>query len=94
MLFGDALTLYCDESEPNTPPGDWYHDGKQLHMTSRRYTIANATFNDDGEYQCRRNGKNVFSTPLKVYVYGKIYGRRRNFAPVLLCNTNTNTVPF
>ena len=71
MLYGDALTLYCDESTPNNPPGSWFHDGAPLGKYSRSYTIANATFDDDGEYQCRRNGRNVFSTPLKVHVYGK-----------------------
>ena len=40
-------------------------------MYSRSYTIINATFDDDGEYQCRRNGRNVFPSPLEVEVYGK-----------------------
>ena len=71
MLYGDALTLYCGDSEPDTSPGHWFHGDKSLNMNSRSYTITNATFEDDGEYQCIRNGRNVFSTPLKVYVYGK-----------------------
>ena len=74
VLYGNALTIYCDDSTPNTPPGDWFHDGVPLKVHSRSYTITNATFDDDGEYQCRRNGRNVFSTPLKAYVYGKTYG--------------------
>ena len=72
VLYGNARTLYCDESATNTPPGAWFHDGAPLGVYSRSYTIANATFDDDGEYQCRRNGTNVFSIPLKFYVYGEI----------------------
>ena len=63
--------MYCGDSNPNTPPGDWFHDGKPLGMYSKSYTITNATFSDDGEYQCRRNGGNALS--LKVHVYGKSY---------------------
>ena len=59
--------MYCGDSNP----GDWFHDGKPLGMYSKSYTITNATFSDDGEYQCRRNGTNVFSSPLQVDVYGK-----------------------
>ena len=64
-------TLYCGGSDHNTPPGDWFHDGKPLGVYSRSYTIANATFSDDGKYQSRRNGKNVYPSPLQVYVFGK-----------------------
>ena len=71
QLYGSKQTLYCGDSDPDTPPGDWFHDGTQLTKHSRSYTIANATFDDDGEYQCRRNGTNVFSSPLQVDVYGK-----------------------
>ena len=67
MLYGYTQTLFCSDSVAHTPPGDWYHNGKKLDVYSRNYTIANAAFNDDGEYQCRRNGTNVYSTHLKVY---------------------------
>ena len=70
-MYGRDHTLYCGDSDPNTPPGDWFHDGKRVNWYNRRYTITNATFSDDGEYQCKRNGTNVFSTPVKVDVYGK-----------------------
>ena len=62
MVYGTELTLYC---------GDSGHDGVSLGVHNKSYTIANAAFEDDGEYQCKRNGRNVFSTPLKVFVYGK-----------------------
>ena len=71
LLYGGQHTLHCGDSDHNIPPGDWYHDGAPLDVYSRSYTIANATFSDDGEYQCRRNGTNVFSFPLQVYVHGK-----------------------
>ena len=71
VLYGKSLTIYCGDSDPNTPPGDWYHDGAPLGVYNRSYTIANATFDDDGEYECRRNGTNVSSFPLLVNVYGK-----------------------
>ena len=70
-MYSSEQTLYCGDSDPNTPPGDWFYDGKPLGAYSRHYTITNATFSDDGEYQCRRNGTNVFSSPLQVDVYGK-----------------------
>ena len=69
--YGGALTLYCGDSDPNTPPGNWSHNGLPLGVYSRSYIITNAAFSDDGEYQCRRNGTNVFSSPLQVDVYGK-----------------------
>ena len=71
LAYGSKHTLYCGDSDPNTPPGDWFHDLKEIGWYSRSYTITNATFSDDGEYQCRRKGANVFSSPLQVYVYGK-----------------------
>ena len=63
--------FYCGESDHSTTPGNWYHDGEPLGVYSRIYTITNATFDDDGEYQCRRNGSIASSSPLKVDVYGK-----------------------
>ena len=71
VLYGSSLTIYCGDSDPNTPPGDWFQNGVPLGVYSRSYPIANATFSDDGEYECRRNGTNVFSTPLRVIVYGE-----------------------
>ena len=71
LLYGSKQTLYCGDSDPSTPPGDWYHNGYSLYEHSRRYTIKNATFSDDGLYQCRRNGADVFNPPLKIDVYGK-----------------------
>ena len=67
VLYGMEQTLYCGDSLP----GEWYHDGEKLGVYSRSYTISNANFDDDGEYQCRRNGKNVLPSSFKVYVYGK-----------------------
>ena len=69
--YGQTRTIYCGNSNHNTPPGDWLHNDKPLGAYSRSYTITSATFDDDGEYQCRRNGGNVFLSPLKVEVYGK-----------------------
>ena len=69
--YGQTRTIYCGDSDRNTPPGDWLHDGKPLGVYSGSYTITTATFDDDGEYQCRRNGSNVFLSPLEVEVYGK-----------------------
>ena len=71
LRYGKTRTIYCGNSDHNTPPGDWLHDGKPLGVYSRSYTIIDATFDDDGEYQCRRNGRNVFFSPLEVHVYGK-----------------------
>ena len=71
MLYGNTKALFCGDSVPQSPPGDWYHNGAPLGVYNRSYTLANATFSDDGEYQCRRNGTNVYSTHLKVY--GKIW---------------------
>ena len=73
LLYGRKHTLHCGDSDPNTPPGDWFHNGAPIDRYNRSYTIANATFSDDGEYQCRRNGGYVLSSPLQVHVYGKIY---------------------
>ena len=70
MVYGTELTLYCGDSKHDTPSGDWSHDGAPLGVHNKSYTIANATFECNGEYQCSRNGKDVFSTPLKVFVYG------------------------
>ena len=71
MLYGGQHTLYCGDSDPNTQPGDWLHDGKLLNVFNRSYTIANAVFSVDGEYQCKRKGVDVLSPPVQVYVYGK-----------------------
>ena len=71
QLYGSEQTLYCGDSDPNTPPGDWYHDGAPLRAYRSSYTISNANFSDDGEYQCRRNETNVLPSPLQVDVYGK-----------------------
>ena len=71
QLYNSEQTLYCGDSDPNTPPGYWLHNGVLLHIYSRSYIIPNATFQDDGEYQCRRNETNVFSSPLLVEVYGE-----------------------
>ena len=71
VVYGTELTLYCGDSKHDTPPGDWYHNSAPLGVHNKSYTIANANFENDGEYQCKRNGGNVYSTPLKVFVYGK-----------------------
>ena len=71
-MYGGEQTLWCGESGPNTAPVDWFHDGVPLGVYKRSYTISNATFSDDGEYQCRRNGTKLLSSPLQVDVYGKI----------------------
>ena len=71
LLYGRTHRLHCGDSDRNTAPGYWFHDGGLLGLYSRSYIIANATFDDDGEYQCRRNGTNVFSSPLQVDVFGK-----------------------
>ena len=71
QLYGSEQTIYCGDSDSKTPSGHWLHDGAPLAEHNRSYTITNATFDDDGEYQCRRNGTNVFSSPLLVDVYGK-----------------------
>ena len=71
QLYGSEQTIYCGDSDSNTPPGHWFHDGAPLTRFGRSYTITNATFDDDGKYQCKRNGTKVFSTPLQVDVYGK-----------------------
>ena len=72
MLYGSQHTLYCGDAGPNTPPGEWFHDGAPLTNSSSSYTIATATFSDDGEYQCRKNGENIFSSSFQVYVFGEI----------------------
>ena len=71
MLYGSTYALYCGDSDLDTTPGEWYRDGGPLYVYSRSYTITSATFNDDGKYQCRKQGRNVFNPPLQVYVYGK-----------------------
>ena len=76
MAYGGQHTLYCGDSHHDIQPGDWYHDDIAIGKYRRSYTIANATFSDDGEYQCRRNGTNVFSL---VYVHGKSYPMVGNF---------------
>ena len=67
VWYGYTQTLFCGDSVPHTPPGHWFHNGEQLDVYSRSYTITYANFSDDGEYQCRRNGRNVYSTHLIVY---------------------------
>ena len=71
QAYGCKQILYCGNLDNDTQPGEWFHNGVSLDVHSKEYTIANATFDDDGEYQCRRNGTNVFSSPLQVDVYGK-----------------------
>ena len=71
LFHGSTHTLYCGDSDPNAQPGEWYLNGELLQMFSRSYTITDATFDDDGEYQCWRNGRGVFLFPLKVEVYGE-----------------------
>ena len=70
QAYGGTQTLYCGNVDDDAP-GEWFHNGKSLKEHSKDYNITNATFDDDGEYQCRRNGRNVFSSPLQVDVYGK-----------------------
>ena len=72
MLYGDELTLYCGDQVFGTPLREWYHNGGKIGIRKGMPTVTNANFDDDGEYQCRRNGTNVFPTPVKVDVYGKI----------------------
>ena len=71
VLYGGEHKMYCGDSDPDTPPGDWFHDGKPLGWYNSTKTITNATFSDDGEYQCWRKEGNVYSSPLQVHVYGK-----------------------
>ena len=71
LFYGSQHKLDCGDSGPHTPPGDWFQDGARLTHFNSSYTIATATFSDDGEYQCRRNGTDVFSPPLQVYVFGE-----------------------
>ena len=71
VLYGSKYALYCSDSDLDTTPGDWYHDGGPLHVYSWSLFITSATFDDDGGYQCRKQGRNVFNPPLQVYVYGK-----------------------
>ena len=71
MPYGSTVLLYCGQSDHTTPSGNWSHDSVPLGVNSRVYTITNATFDDDGEYQCIGNGSGVFSSPLKVDVYGE-----------------------
>ena len=73
LLYGGEYTLYCGDRDTNIRPGQWLRDGIHLGAYGRSYTITNATFSDDGKYQCRRNGKNVYPSPLQVYVFGKSY---------------------
>ena len=71
VLYGSKHALHCGDSDPATTPGDWYHDNMPLRAYGWSYTITSATFSDDGAYQCRKKGRNVFRPPLQVYVYGK-----------------------
>ena len=71
LLYGSQLTLHCGNSNHATTEGEWFLNGFTLRVYSRSYTITNATFKDDGEYQCRRNGTHAISSPLQVYVHGK-----------------------
>ena len=73
LFHGRTHTLYCGDSDPNAQPGEWYLNGESLRVFSRSYTITDATFDDDGEYQCRRNGSGVFHFTLKVKVYGEYF---------------------
>ena len=70
QAYGGAQTLYCGNVDDDAP-GEWFHNGKSLKKHSKYHKITNATFDDDGEYQCRRNGTIFFSSPLVVDVYGK-----------------------
>ena len=72
MLYGSKHALYCGDSDPDNTLGDWYRDSVPLvGEYGWNYTITSATFNDDGKYQCRKKGRNVFRPFLQVYVYGK-----------------------
>ena len=71
MLYGSQHILYCGDSDSDTQPGDWFHNGVPLDKYSKSIRIPYATFRHSGQYQCRRNGTNVFRQPLRITVYGE-----------------------
>ena len=83
VLYGDTFKLHCGGSPQ---PGDWfYNDRLPLGVYSYIYTITNADFSDDGEYQCRRNGVNVLGSPVEVIVYGECSLQVKDVVNVHVC---------
>ena len=73
VLYGNQHILYCGDSDPDTLPGDWFRNGAPLNIYSRGIIIPYATFGDSGQYQCKRNGTNVFPQPIRIIVYGECW---------------------
>ena len=63
----------------------WFHNGLSTGVNSNTYTITNADFSNDGEYQCRRGGVDVLPTPLKIIVYGEYSVQVKDVVDVHVC---------
>ena len=80
-LYGGSFTLYCGGSLP----GEWFHDGSSTGVNSNNYTITNADFSHDGEYQCWRDGVEALGEPLQVIVYGECSVQVKDVVDVHVC---------
>ena len=58
--------MFCRE-QGKLLSGEWLHNGIPTGVISSEYSIINADFSHTGEYQCRRNGVDVFTLELIVY---------------------------
>ena len=63
------FSLKCGEVGSCVPKGDWHHNGELLQRNSTTtLTVRNATFENDGTYQCVNRGLN---NSYLVAVYGE-----------------------
>ena len=82
FLYGNNHSLHCGGSPL---PGEWFLNGLSTGVNNRTYTITNADFNDDGYYQCRRNGVDALNPPLEVIVYGECSVQVKDVVDVHVC---------
>ena len=71
LYITELLYSYNVTCGRSSQSGEWFNNGLSTGMNSNVYTITNANFSHDGEYQCKRGGVNVLDPPLLVIVYGE-----------------------
>ena len=82
VLYGKNHELHCGGGPL---PGYWFHNDEPTGVNSNTYTITNANFSDNGEYQCRRNGVDALDPPLEVIVYGECSVQVKDVVNVRVC---------
>ena len=81
LLYGGNYTLHCGGGGP----AEWFHNDLSTGVNSNTYTITNANFSHNGEYQCRRNGVDALNPPLEVIVHGECSVQVKDVVDVHVC---------